>query len=143
MANTAIIFNADGVLAMIVHPDSERELDTPTCNPSGCTHVRVRREAYDACQSVVEIEDLAVAEHERLNVDSKLRSAVGAARTERARLDAESSDAAARFALEREARIKARLTPDERAELEQGVERDGDIPVRLREKWAGLQRDEP
>lgn len=60
-AHTAIIYNADGEIAMIVHidgePDAEKKLATdPAFNLPDHTQVRIAREDFLACADDAEID---------------------------------------------------------------------------------------
>lgn len=63
---TAVVIDASGVVAMIVHADKPEQLDDRAANPIGCTQVRVDRKQYDACRSLTAVADLAVASYAKL-----------------------------------------------------------------------------
>lgn len=47
MPDSAVIFDAEGRVAMVVHPDRESELDDPAYNLRGHVQVRIARADYD------------------------------------------------------------------------------------------------
>jgi hypothetical protein len=56
---SAVIFDAEGRVAMIIHPDNEKQLDDPAFNPKGHVHVRVARAVYDKQPAPINLDGLA------------------------------------------------------------------------------------
>jgi hypothetical protein len=78
--NSALIFDADGQLRTIVHPDFERQLNDPAFNPKDHVHVRISRAAYDACASDIALLKAAkpLVQKENLTAAAKLQIKIDA-----------------------------------------------------------------
>ena len=72
MAKTAVIYNASGKIVMIVHPDTDSQLDDPAFNPPGCTQVRIDRPIYDQCSSEADLNVVVIP----FITDPNLKSAI-------------------------------------------------------------------
>ena len=54
MANTAVVFNADGTVLMLVTPDQNMQLNDKAFNPQGTTQVRLGKAVYDGARDMQE-----------------------------------------------------------------------------------------
>lgn len=49
MASVGVVFEPLGSIAMVVKPDTDKQLDDPSFNPKGWTQVRITKASYDVC----------------------------------------------------------------------------------------------